>query len=633
MTESLDNIPLQSMIDFLRRHAPFDQMEPAQLEWLAKRLNQSLYARGAKITDPESGPADRFIIIRQGRVRGESPDTDTSGNAWELAPGECFPIGALLGRRPVRTVHRAAEDCLCLELPREDFDTLLRQSPAFSDFCTRRLASLLDQVQHQIQAQAIHQQGGGGILALRVSECIRRAPVTCPPDTPIREALHTMQTHRIGSMIMTDSADRPLGLFTLHDLLDRVALPQVPLETAISEVMTPNPVSLGTRAYAFEAAMLMAEHGFGHVCIVERQRLVGVLSERDLFSTRRINLVQLSRSISQADTVASLARTASDIPRLVGQLIAQGAQAEQIGQMITLLNDRIARRVIELCIEATGDPGVRFAWLAFGSEGRQEQTLKTDQDNGILFTPPVGMSAEEARSRLLPLADRINVALAECGFALCPGNIMARNPECCLTAEEWQARFTRWIDQGTPEHLLKASIFFDFRVIEGDPAPVESLRGRLLEQTARNSRFRRQMAENALRLRPPLGLIRDFKVESRGAHQNTLDLKLNGVTPYVDAARIMALAAGVEAVNTVDRLQALADRSLLSQADVDAWIAAYHYIQLLRMRMHQGQLAAGESLSNHADPDSLNELDRRILKESFRQARKLQAKLAVDYQL
>ncbi|MGC9455996.1 MAG: DUF294 nucleotidyltransferase-like domain-containing protein, partial [Halothiobacillaceae bacterium] len=567
-------------------------------------------------------------------AKGSSREkTEATGNAWELTPGECFPIGALLGRRPVRTVHRAAEDCLCLELPRDDFDTLLKQSPAFSDFCTRRLASLLDQVQHQIQAQAMHQQGSGGVLALRVTECIRRAPITCPPETPIRDALETMQSHRIGSMIMTDAQERPLGLFTLHDLLDRVALPQRPLETPICEVMTRDPVSVSSRAYAFEAAMLMAEHGFGHVCVVERQRLVGVLSERDLFSTRRIGLVQLSRSISLAETVPALASTAADIPKLVGQLIAQGAQAEQVGQMITLLNDRMTRRIIELCLEENGDPGVPFAWLAFGSEGRQEQTLKTDQDNGMLFTPPPGMSADEARERLLPLADRINTALAECGFTLCPGNIMARNPECCLTAEEWHARFTRWIDQGTPEHLLKSSIFFDFRVLEGDAGPVEALRDQLLEQTARNSRFRRQMAENALRLRPPLGLIRDFKVETRGRHQNTLDLKLNGVTPYVDAARIMALAAGIPAVNTVDRLQALADCGKLPTADVAAWISAYHYIQLLRMRMHQSQLSASEDLSNHVDPESLNELDRRILKESFRQARKLQAKLAVDYQL
>jgi len=629
------NPPLQSTLEFLRRHAPFDQIEPAQLTWLTNRLRQTFHPRGAKITDPDSGPADRFIIIRQGRVRGENPSEDEqiSGNAWELTAGECFPIGALLGRRPVRTVHRAAEDCVCLELPREDFEYFLKQSPAFADFCTRRLANLLDQVQHQIQAQALHQQAGGPILSLRVAECIQREPVTCPPNTAIRDALRSMQAQRIGSIIVTDTDQRPLGLFTLHDLLDRVALPQTPLDAPIEQVMTPNPVAVSSHAYAFEAAMLMAERGFGHVCVVERQKLVGVLSERDLFSTRRIGLVQLSRSINLAETVDALAHTTQDIPQLVSQLIAQGAQSEQIGQMITLLNDRITRRIIELCTTEMGDPGVRYSWLAFGSEGRQEQTLKTDQDNGILFEVPPGMNADEARQRLLPLAKRINQALAECGFTLCPGNIMASNPECCLTAEEWQARFARWIDQGTPEHLLKSSIFFDFRVIEGDANAAESLREWLLDRTVRNSRFRRQMAENALRLRPPLGLIRDFKVETRGQYSNTLDLKLNGVTPYVDAARIFALAHGVPAVNTVERLNALAAKGALKRSDVDAWVAAYQYIQLLRLRTHQAQRAKGQALSNHVNPDTLNELDRRILKESFRQARKLQAKLAMDYQL
>jgi CBS domain-containing protein len=210
---------------------------------------------------------------------------------------------------------------------------------------------------------------------------------------------------------------------------------------------------------------------------------------------------------------------------------------------------------------------------------------------------------------------------------------MASNPECCLSLEEWQARFAKWIDQGTPEHLLQATIFFDFRALKGPKEPVERLRDWLLDRVRPNSRFRRQMAPNALRFRPPLGVIRDFKVSSGGKYPHTIDLKLQGVTPFVDAARIMALASGVAATNTADRLREIAEQGAMSASDAEAYVAAYEYIQLLRMRTHQEQAKVGEELSNHVDPDTLNELDKRILKESFRQARKLQSKLAVDYQL
>jgi CBS domain-containing protein len=627
---------LSPVIDFLRRHVPFDQLSAPSLEFMAKRLNLTFYAAGEKITDPAAGPATRFVIIKQGLVRGESPGgrgQQLLGNAWELSEGECFPIGALLGRRPVHTIHRAIEDTFCYELDHEDFDKLLKQSGTFNDFCTRRLASLLDQVHAQVQAQAAHDLGSDSGLNLPVSECVRRTPITCPPGTSVRSVLHVMDQERIGSMIVTDVDGAPIGVFTLHDLLSRVSLPERPLDDAIDAVMTPDPLTITADAFAFEAAMRMADNGIGHICVTRHGCLVGVLSESDIFSLQRVGFVQLSRAIGDAGSIAAVARLAREIAPFVGQLIAQGVEVSHIGRMITLLNDRIARRVIELCTAEHGDTGVEYTWLVFGSEGRSEQTLKTDQDNGMIFSAPTGMSADAARERLLPLARKINEALDACGFPLCKGNVMASNPECCLSLEEWQARFARWIDQGTPEHLLQATIFFDFRALKGPKEPVERLRDWLLDRVKPNSRFRRQMAPNALRFRPPLGVIRDFKVSSGGKHPHTIDLKLQGVTPFVDAARIMALASGVAATNTADRLREIAEQGAMSASDAEAYVAAYEYIQLLRMRTHQEQAKVGEDLSNHVDPDTLNELDKRILKESFRQARKLQSKLAVDYQL
>jgi len=334
-----------------------------------------------------------------------------------------------------------------------------------------------------------------------------------------------------------------------------------------------------------------------------------------------------------AHDVSSLAGHAKQIHKLVEQMIAQGASVEQITHIITDLNDAITQRVIELVLEQSP---VRypFTWLSFGSEGRGEQTLKTDQDNGILFVPPKGVSTDQVREELLPMARRINEALDQCGFPLCPGNIMASNPDCCLSLEEWRARFSRWVDQGTPEHLLYATIYFDYRVLYGDEQPGIELRDWLTEKVRGNSRFRRQMAANAMRMRPPLGLLRDFVLTSGGEHPHSLDLKTNGVTPFVDAARIYAFACGIGESNTLARLRgAVHCKGGLREADVEAWAEAYNYIQLLRLRNHRRQQEEGKTLSNHVDPDTLNELDRRILKEAFRQARKLQSKVTLEYQL
>lgn len=607
-------------------------MADSHLENLARRLRLGFYAKGEAITDPAQGTAGRFFIIKQGRVRGEV-EPGGEHDAWELHVGECFPIGALLARRPVRMAQRAAEDTFCFELARDDFDMLYAQSPEFRDFCSRRLASMLDRTLQTLQATITAQVSSEAPQGAALASLMRRAPVTCAPATKLRAALAIMHAEHVGSMVIVDESNRPLGIFTLHDLLARATEKEFAFDTAIEQVMTPKLFALAPSDTVHEAALLMAREAIGHVCVVENGRLRGVVSERDLFSLQRVGLARLSRVIARAPDLDSLARHAHDIHRLIDQMLAQGISVAQLTQVITLLNDHVTRRVIDLVLVESGVPSVPFTWLAFGSEGRQEQTLKTDQDNGMLFVLPPGKTAEAARVELLPIAQRINAALDVCGYPLCSGNVMAGNPECCLSYEEWQARFARWVEQGTPEHLLKASIFFDFRTLWGDAAPVVELHQWLTGRVAGNPRFLRQMAENALRNKPPLGLVRDFVLAGHGEHPHTLDLKLQGTTPFVDGARLLALAHGLSETNTLARLRAAAHSGVVRAEEAEAWCDAYGFMQLLRMRQHQRQETTAQTLDNYVDPDSLNELDRRILKEAFRQARKLQAHIALDYQL
>jgi CBS domain-containing protein len=618
-------------IAFLRDHAPFDRMRPEHLGFLAERLRPIRFAAGDAVTDPEAGPAEWFYILREGRILAE--DQDEAGGGWDLGPGDCFPIGALAANRPVGAVQRAEADVVCLTMNRAAFEELRGLSAAFNDYCSNRLAGLVEKVGRQVRADAARDLGSDRSLDLPLSERSFRPPRTASPDTPIREALAAMSDERIGSVVVTDGADRPIGIFTLKDLLNRVALPGTPLDAPISRVMTPNPVSVPRSAFAFEAAMAMAHAGIQHICVVEDDRLVGVVSERDLFSMQRVGLVNLTKSIGRAGSTTELALLGRDVRQLVNQMIAQGVKVGQIAQIITLLNDQMVVRVIELEVAAAGGAPVPFTWLAFGSEGRSEQTLKTDQDNGMLFEAPEGMTVDAARALLLPLAERINRALDAIGFPLCTGNIMAQNPECCLSGAEWRARFTRWIDSTTPENLLNATIFFDFRPIWGPKEPAAELRRFLLDRVAGNALFRRQMAGNALRNAPPLGTFRDFRLSGAGDEQRTIDLKLNGVTPFVDAARILALSRKVAETNTAARLERAAAAGAAEPSDAAAWIEAYDYIRLLRMRLNEEQAAAGGALGNRIDPDRLNDLDRRILKEAFREARRLQQRLSVEYQL
>ncbi len=618
-------------IDHLTRFAPFDRMERENLEWFAARLETAYYAKGEVLLSPEQGEAHKFFLIKQGVVQGEQGVALAQEDAaWlELHEGECFPLGALLSRRPVTSVYRAREDVFCYELSAADFMTLTHKSEAFHDFCTRRIANLLEQSKHIIQAQYSQSSSEQQSMSSPLSAIIRREPVACLPETPLREVLETMHHHSIGSMIAVDANHKPVGIFTLHDVLSRVTLPGLSLDTPLASVMSADPFTLPPHALVHEAALAMAKHGFRHILMVENGRLKGLVSEKDLFSLQRVGLRQISGAIRNAERIECLQQSAQDIRELAHNMLAQGVAAEQLTQIISTLNDLLTCRIIELELRDNPLDDIEFCWLALGSEGRVEQTLNTDQDNGLIFSVPPGSTAEEVRLRLLPFARRVNNALDACGFPLCGGEIMASNPKWCLSLGEWQNTFDKWIYHGAPMDLLHSTIFFDFRPLFGAGSLAVSLREWLSAEARKNSRFLHQLAVNALRNRPPLGMVRDFVI----GEGHTLDLKLNGITPFVDAARIFSLAHGVTDTNTLQRLREIAEPLRIKPHDAEAYGDAFLFIQLLRLRLHHEQTQRGEKLTNRVDPDNLNSLDQRILKEAFRQARKLQTKLGLDYQV
>lgn len=613
--------------DALRRQAPFSTMAEDELLWLVQHLSLSYFARDAVLLEPSDSPPDALFIIKQGTVTGATASGQT---VLQLATGEMFPLGALLAGRGAANRYIASTDTFCYLLPAADFHALLAKSPEFHDFCTRRIGSLLEESQRAVQSEYALALDDESRFARPLASLIRRAPLSVQADTPLADALAAMEASRVGSVVVVDDAARPVGILTLKDVLARVTLARVPLATPISAVMTPNPATLPASVPVADALVLMARQGIHHIPLVEEGRLAGVVSEKDVFALRRLSVEGITSAIMRCEDPARLPGLARDIGDLAHSLLAQGMDAENLTAIISSLNDRLTERIITL--ESERDPalaGLRWCWLALGSEGRMEQTLATDQDNALIFA----QTNEARREALLAFAQRVNHRLDACGFPLCRGDIMAGNPKWCLPVAGWRQQFSQWIDHGSPEALLNASIFFDFRPLAGDASLALDLRAWLNDAARRNPRFLHQMAGNALRNRPPLGVVRDFVLSEDDAHPHTLDLKLNGATPFVDAARIFALAAGSPQTNTAKRLRAAAPRLNIPDSELADWNRAFHFLQLLRLRHQHGQQRAGRTPDNHLDPDTLNPLDRRILKEALRQARKVQARLAMDYGL
>ncbi|HEX5639209.1 MAG TPA: DUF294 nucleotidyltransferase-like domain-containing protein [Burkholderiaceae bacterium] len=621
----------------LTRYMPFSSMSPEHLDFILEHVEVAYFEPGETVMSPADKPPSHCYIVKQGRVQGETATAREV--AFEAGVGDCFPVGALLAGRPVSLVYRSVTDTFCLMLPRARFEDLAQRSPPFLDFCKRRLGALLDLSRQQLQATYASEASAERTMNTALRELVRaRKPLTCAPDTPLREAFGRMHQAHVGSIIVVEAdaegGDRLAGILTRTDLIGRVILPEVPLSATVSTLMTRSVMSLDADDTAADAMLLMAEHSIRHIPVMHRdggrRAVLGVVSERDLFALHRLTVRQLAVAIRRADNVEGLTLVATDIRRLSHHLVAQGVGAAQLTRLISHLNDQLTGRLLALaCEQFSVDPS-SFCWLSFGSEGRGEQTIATDQDNGILHAGREGL-----RERLLDLANFTNEALASCGFPLCKGNIMARNPELTLTYAGWEEMFVRWIDRGDPEALLAASIYFDFRPLFGDVLLANQLRVEVVQRAQRNPRFLKQMSDNAMRNRPPApGRLTESLFGEAGG-PDRVDLKMHGTVPFVDAARIWALRAGLHETNTAERYKRLAEMGQLPADDVSGWIAAFEFFQLMRLRaQHHREHAYGggnDDNPNEIELRSLSPLDRRILNESFRQARKVQQRLELDF--
>jgi CBS domain-containing protein len=615
----------------LAAHAPFTQMLNPHVEEFAACSRLAYFSPEELILEPASGAVSHLYWVQQGGVVAHKGLADTAGG-FHYEAGDLFPVGAALGQRPVTATYRADGDTFCLMLPVEDMNRLATQSAAFADFLNRRVAQFLELSRRALQASFASQSLTEQSLEASLGSMPRKKPVTVGPDDSLQLALSLMHERRIGSILVTRDAGEPLGILTRHDVLGRVTLPQVSLDSPISKVMSAPVQGLTTEHTAQDAVLLMSRKGIRHVPVLEGGIVVSIISERDLFALQRLSLKQVSTRIRTAADLPALKECAANIRELTRQLMGQGVQARQLTELISHLNDLLAEHLVQQVAAKHGLDIGKACWLAFGSEGRGEQTISTDQDNGLIFACEPS-ELEASRQAWLEMAREVNLGLDACGYPLCKGQIMASNPACCLTQQEWLARFDHWMEQGAPEDLLNASIYFDLRPVAGASALAGQLREHITEKARSLPRFMKQLALNALTRRPPLSWRGSIDTHEREGKE-VIDAKLQGTAIYVDAARIYALAHGIAETGTRARLLAAAQALKLEARESEAWVAGFEFLQAMRLRV-QIDMAGRSEQATHAnliEVDALNDIDRRILREALGQAQKLQQRLELDYQ-
>lgn len=602
---------------------PFAQMRVTELDYFLAHCVQLYFAPDETVIGPADGPVKTLYFIRKGAVTGTRGLAEQMG-AFEYDAGDLFPVSAAFAGRAVTATYRACADTFLLALPVSEVHELAKHSVAFAEYLTQRTANFLTlsrkAVQEAYAAHAITEQ----TLETPLGSLINKQPITCTADTPLKTALEVMHQSRIGSMLAVDALGQPLGILTRYDILGKITLAKVPLDWPISHVMVQPVLTLTAEHTAQDAALLMSRHGIRHVPVTREGVAIGMVSERDLFAMQRQSLKSVSTELRSAKNLDALKTAALGIRRLARSLLGQGVQARQLTTMISHLNDVLTERLLNIQAETFGVDLQRLCWLCLGSEGRDEQTIATDQDNALILNND---TSDELRETIRAFAQSVNQALDACGYPLCKGGIMAGEAACCLTLDEWRERFRHWIAQGSPQDLLNASIYFDFRPLAGDLSLAHALRADVVEPARSTPRFLKQLALNALTRSAPL----NWRGAIDSDVQGMLDLKLRGTAIFVDAARIYSLAYGIQETNTKKRLDAAGPLLKLAETEYGSWVSGFEFLQMLRLRI-QLESETAQTSPNEILVAELNDIDRRILRESLKVAHRIQQRLQLDYE-
>jgi len=368
----------------------------------------------------------------------------------------------------------------------------------------------------------------------------------------------------------------------------------------------------------FEAVLKMIKCKVHHILVVDRGCLKGIITDHDLITLQGTSPLSLAKEIEDQQSIDGLVVASEKITNLIGLLLKEGDKASTIARMIAALNDRLFIKILQLAEKQVGAAPVRNCWIVFGSEGRKEQTFRTDQDNAIIYedvSDPAG--ADNARHYFSGMTRLVSEYLERCSFPPCPGGYMASNPLWCQPLSVWKRYFSQWIHEPNGEAVLKSLIFFDFRHLYGDMALSEKLGDALEPLLEGTESFLGFMANMIVRNAPPLGVFNKIVVEKSGAYKNTVDIKVKGLASLVDAVRLFSLEKGVRETSTLERIEVLRHIHTIVADLADDMKDAFELMMMLRMKHQAEQIAAGIVPDNHINLKNLTKRERRMLKEAF----------------
>ncbi len=617
----IDPMLTQDAFTFLKKTPPFSFLDDAVLKNMTKEMLMEFHPKGKTILCQNCPAPDHVSIIKSGSVK-----VFVSTNEGEevlvgyRTTGDFFGLLSFVyGELSLDTIV-ATEDTTCYLIKKESILTLLKTNARFSEFCLRSVLSrLVDMTYKDIRDRTLLYGGGDKLLFTNIlSDLAVKQVITASEDITIQQAAEIMAEHKISSLVLLDSSGLPSGMITDRDLRSKVVAKGRDVAGRVGDIMSVTIIKSEAGDYCFEALLKMIRYNIHHLLVVNKGELAGIITSHDMMMLQGTSPLSVAREIENQTTLDGLVPVSGKINRTISILIREGAKASNITRIITEINDRLLKKVLEITEARLGPPPVSYCWIVFGSEGRKEQTFKTDQDNAIIYEDAEG-SAEASRKYFSDLGECMKNALIRCGFPACKADCMASNPKWRQPLSVWKGYFSKWINTPTPDAILQSLIFFDFRPVHGNVLLAEKLRAFLANEARDKKVFFAHMAGQVVKNGPPLGFFGKFICETEGSHKGKFDVKVNGLSPIIDAARLAALEMKVYHTSTLARLLEVRGRSGSVASEYGQELEqAFEFLMSLRLRHQFQQIAQRVEPDNFINPDELTVMEKKMLKESFK---------------
>jgi PAS domain S-box-containing protein len=512
------------------------------------------------------------------------------------------------------------------------FAVLVEDENGLPRFCDGILEDITRQTRGEEEREALIAQLQTSLFYLREPVTRAISPViSLDMNETVRRAATVMTKNRLGAILVTGPDADVIGIITDHDFRERVVAENLDYGSSLRSIMTAPVDSIFAEAPVYDALFKMQERNVEHLAVLDDSgKPTGLIRLRDLIQYQQSSSVIISDSIGRARSLDDIAEAHDRLPDLVTAVVDSGADTRYVNRIVSGVSDAVLQRLLAMGIEKLGPAPVQFAYLALGSEGREEQTLLTDQDNALLYDDPPEDKAVETSEYFLALGTLVSDWLNDVGYTYCDGGVMAKNPRWNLSRAAWRQQFIHWIHNADPQELLELNMLFDFRCVGGQPHLARELRTWVLEQMESYPLFFIHFAQNALLYKPPVGLLGNLQTTSSGEGAKTISLK-EALLPVVNFARLYALRHRIDSTNTLDRMAELRERGVLSSEAYEEIVPDYE--TLMRIRLRRQAMAIGENRkpTNLVSPADLTSAEEARLKRLFALATDLRKKMSYDF--